>query len=419
MNDAIRFEEVNAGYRNAPVLHNISFEIPKSEFWGVIGPNGSGKTTLLRTITGLIKPLSGKVMLFDRNIATFPAEDRARTVGVVPQSMETPMAFTVAEIVMIGRTASMKRWGQPSRRDQLIAERAMVYTDVIDIRNKLFSELSGGERQRTVVAMILAQQPEIILLDEATSHLDINHRLEVMQIVERLHSEEGTTVVMVSHDLNLAAEFCSHLVLLDHGKLVSCGPSAEVLDENILREVYNCNISVRKDLANGTINVVPAPRLAPEHSGQGVHVHVIAGGGCGEEIMRRLSICEYTVTCGVLNEQDSDTDVAEALDIKTVLERPFSPVSREAVGKAQKLIDETDVVVVSGVPFGTGNVANLKLAEKALADGKQVLVMNGVDKRDYTPDKSAGRITARLLENGAVAWTRISDLLNMLPHRKK
>ncbi|MFW6151545.1 MAG: ABC transporter ATP-binding protein [Verrucomicrobiota bacterium] len=414
MTYAIQCDGVSAGYRKNEILKDLSFSIARGSFCGIIGPNGSGKTTLLRTITGLVRACSGRVCLFGTDLCEITAEKRSRLIGLVPQIMETAMPFTVAEIVMIGRTVSIPRWGRPAKKDRLIAERSMVYTNVIDLRNKLFSELSGGERQRVVVAMVLAQEPEIMLLDEATSHLDINHRLEVMQIVERLHSEHDKTIMMVSHDLNMAAEFCDRLIMLNAGRLKSDGTPENVLNEKTLREVYHCDIRVARDPAKGTLRVLPSPRLAPEHSGRGIRVHVIGGGGCGEEILRRLSICEYTVTCGVLNEQDSDADVTAALDIPTVLEKPFSPITEGAIRRAWKLVEAAQIVIVSSVPFGSGNLANLGLARQAIESGKEVMIMEGIEERDYTAGLQAVDIVNELYSKGAGKWTDITDLVRLL-----
>lgn len=260
MSSALTFKAIRAGYRNTVVLNDLTFDIPEGEMTAVIGPNGSGKTTLLRVATAFIKPMDGAVSLFDRNADTLPPAERARLVGVVPQSVETPMDFTVGEIVMTGRTASLSRWRQPSAEDRAIAERAMAYTDTADMKNRSFAALSGGEKQRAVIAMVLAQQPRMILMDEATSHLDMNHRLEVMEIVERLNREAGVTVVMVSHDLNLAAEFCRRLLLLDNGRLAADGAPENVLTERILADTYHCDVRVGQDQTDGSLLIKPVRR---------------------------------------------------------------------------------------------------------------------------------------------------------------
>jgi iron complex transport system ATP-binding protein len=413
--NAVKFNKVTAGYHDAPILKDLSFEVPEGSMTAVIGPNGSGKTTLLRAATGILTPFAGTVDLFGRDISGLPAIERARLIGVVPQSVETPMAFTVSEIVMIGRTAALPRWRHPSKDDLALTERAMVFTDVVDMKDRLFSELSAGERQRAVIAMVLAQEPRVLLMDEATSHLDINHRLEVMQIVERLNKEHNTTVIMVSHDLNLAAEFCETLLLLNNGELVSSGSAESVLNEATLRDVYHCDIHVGTNSSTGATTVSPSPRLTTGLSGHGIKVHVIAGGGSGEETLRRLSLCNYTVTCGVLNELDTDAEVAKALGIETVLEKPFSPISSIRLESAQQLADDADVVVVCRVPFGPGNLINLTLARTALDAGKIVVTMEDAESRDYTEGKTASSEIADLIDKGAKTWNNITDLLRILP----
>ena len=414
MSGAIEIDRVTAGYGETPIIRDLSFVVQPGEITAVIGPNGAGKTTLLRSITGLIEPFRGAIRLFGEDLARLPAGRRARLVGVVPQTMETPMAFTVAEIVMMGRTTVISRWRQPSAEDRHMVERAMVYTDVADMKNRPFSDLSGGEKQRAIIAMVLAQEPKLILMDEATSHLDINHRLEVMQIVERLNREQGTTVLIVSHDLNLSAEFCRRLLLLDHGAVVADGSPAEVMTEDLLSRVYHCDVRVQRNPANGSVSVVPAPRLTPGCSGRGIRVHVVAGGGCGEDILRRLSLNEYAISCGVLNQGDSDADVAEALGIETALEKPFSPIGHAALEAARQMVSRADAVIVCGVPFGPGNVVNLDLAEQALKAKKRVFVMEGIRDRDYTPNRDAARKSAALLAAGATPWRTITDLFALL-----
>lgn len=226
MKPAIELSSVSAAYREAPVLEDLSLHVSEGEMVGVLGPNGAGKTTLFRVLSGLHPPRQGTVRLFGREVRRLSAPERAHLVAVVPQELEIPVAFSVADIVGMGRTAWLNRWSGMSARDRQAVERALVYTDVADIRDRPFNELSGGEKQRAIVAMALAQEPRIILMDEATSHLDINHRLEIMQLVERLNEEQGVTVLMISHDLQLAAEFGRRLVLLDHGRLVADGPRA-------------------------------------------------------------------------------------------------------------------------------------------------------------------------------------------------
>ncbi len=257
---AISLSGVTAGYGTRTVLNGVDFELEEGGMAALLGPNGAGKSTLFRVITGLLTPRAGTVRLFGRELESFSAAERAGLVGVVPQEMEVPMPFSVEAFVMMGRTARISRWAGASRADHEAVERAMAQTDVTDLRNRSITELSGGERQRAVVAMALAQEPRLILLDEATSHLDINHRLDIMRIVERLNREQGVTVLLTSHDLNLAASFCPCILLMDHGRLVAQGSPEEVLTEARLREVYHCDIRVRRDPEDGAMAFFPVIR---------------------------------------------------------------------------------------------------------------------------------------------------------------
>jgi len=412
---AIEFAGVSGGYRRATVFRDMSFTIREGSMAALIGPNGSGKTSMLRAATGLLPHVTGQVRLFGHDVRELAAEKRASLIGVVPQDTFTPMAYSVEEIVMMGRTHALSRWHGPGDEDRKLVEQAMIYTDVADMRSHPFPELSGGERQRVIIAMVLAQQPRVILMDEATSHLDINHRLEVMQLIERLNREHGVTVLMVSHDLNMAAEFCERLLLIDGGQLVSDGPPADVLTEGALREVYHCDVKVQRNSETGSVMVLPTPRLISGESARGVRLHVIAGGGCGEEVLRRLALCEYTISCGVLNEGDRDAGVAEALELDLAVEKPFSPVGGAAFVEAERLAETAQGVVICGVPFGPGNVVNLELSERMLERGIPVFMMTGIANRDYTPDHKASAIAARLLKAGAREWQSVADLLRMLP----
>jgi iron complex transport system ATP-binding protein len=324
------------------------------------------------------------------------------------------MAFTVEALVTMGRTHALGHRHALAHDDRRIVEQAMVYTDVMEMRRRPFSELSGGEKQRAVIAMVLAQQPRMILMDEATSHLDINHALEVMQIVERLNREAGVTILTVSHDLNIAAEFCERLLMLDRGRLVADGTPAEVLTEERLRQVYHCDVRVQPNPVSGSVMVTPSPRLASGHSGKGIRIHCVAGGGSGEEILRRLHLCDYTVTCGVLNQGDSDSQTASALGMEGTFEQPFSAVSAEKFVEAEEQVRTANAVVICPTPFGPGNAVNLDLATRALDRDIPVLLAAGVGDRDYTPDRRAAKTAAQLVERGAREWQTVADLFKLL-----
>ena len=413
MSAAVQCVDVVAGYRGAPVLDGVTMELREGEMAALLGPNGAGKSTLLRALTGLCPATAGEVRLFGRDVRRIRPGERARLVAVVPQELSTPMSFTVEELVGTGRAVSAAHWGGLSAADRRVVERVMTYTDVVELRDRLFNELSGGEKQRAVIAMALAQEPRLLLLDEPTSHLDINHRLEVLQLVERLNRDEKLAVLMTSHDLNLAAEFFPRLMLMDHGRIAVAGTPAEVLKPEILAEIYHCDLAVRADVS-GAVTVSPVRARLRSADGAAHRVHVICGGGSGIEVMRRFCLGGWHVTCGALNEGDSDARAAAALGVETALERPFSPLGDETIRRADDLAAGAEAVVVCEVPFGPGNVANLGIAERAIGRGRRVLVnTRNMDGRDYTPPQAKATVE-RLLRAGAIPWQNVTELASVM-----
>ncbi len=407
---ALTFEKVTAGYKKRVVLDDLSFQVREGEFVSLIGPNGCGKSTLLKTAAALLKPFGGSVLLFGKNVRSLRPVARARYIGVVPQKVESPMAFTVAQIVMNGRTAAAGFLKGFREEDAMIVERSMIYTNVLHLKDRYFMELSGGEQQRVILAMVLAQEPRILMLDESIAHLDINHRYEVLRILKRINHERRMTILLVSHDLSLSAEIADRLILLNEGTLVAEGRPEAVLVPEILGRVYDCELQVRHDPVTGAIQVSGMLNGSASGAGRDKTVHVVAGGGTGIELYRRLSNHGFHVTTGVLNERDSDSEAASALGIEVVCEKPFSSVGDEAYRKASLLASRADCVVVSEVPFGPGNLINLRLAREALEAGKAVWVAAGVAERDYTEGKQAAALAEELFSQGAKAWSSLHDL---------
>ncbi len=408
---ALAIDSVTAGYGEHRVLDSISMEIGSGEFVVLIGPNGCGKSTLLKTAAALLKPVAGRVSLFGHDVQKLKPSERSAMLGVVPQKVESPMAYTVGQIVMNGRTGSGLPWRALSEKDYVIIERAMIYTDVLHLRDRYFMELSGGEQQRVILAMVLAQEPKMIMLDESISHLDINHRYEVLRILKRINHERGMTVVLVSHDLSLSSEIADRLILMDAGRVVAEGNPRAVLRADILSRVYDCELQVKHDPLTGTVNVtgvLDGFRKTSEHK---LTVHVIAGGGTGIELYRRLGLHGYRVTTGVLNRMDSDAEAANALGVEAVLDKPFSAISDTAFQSALELALQADIVVVSAVPFGAGNLINLRIGEQALDAGKDVWIAEGVSERDYTEDRQADALVRQLVAKGARMWPSLHMLI--------
>lgn len=408
---ALVVDGVTAGYGGRPVLDGISLRVDKGEFVVLIGPNGCGKSTLLKTVAALLKPQSGRIELFGHDVTKLRPSSRAALLGVVPQKVESPMAYTVAQIVMNGRSGSSAPWKVLGEADYEIIERSMIYTDVLHLRDRYFMELSGGEQQRVILAMVLAQEPGMIMLDESISHLDINHRYEVLRILRRLNREHGMTVVLVSHDLSLSSEIADRLILMNSGSVVAAGSPADVLQVPVLSRVYDCDLQVQQDPVTGFVNVTGVLEGANATGNPATTLHVIAGGGTGIELFRRLGLHGYRVTTGVLNRMDSDAEAAKALGVEAVFEHPFAAVSDDAAKKARLLALGADGVVVSDVPFGPGNLVNLSIAEAALDAGRPVWIAEGVGGRDYTGGREATALAERLFSRGARRWESVQELM--------
>ena len=228
----------------------VSFAVNSGEVLGIVGPNGSGKSSLLKLLVGLLQPTCGDIQMEGRSVRHVEPHVLARMAAVVPQEFVQVFPFTVAETVLMGRFPHRRTgwWslgmGDESEADLLAAHRAMVDADVVALADRSVSDLSGGERQRVMIARALAQEPRILLLDEPMAFLDINHQVEMCELIRRLNRERALTVVMVSHDLNVASQLCDRLVMLKEGRVCHTGTPAETIREDVLRLVYGCDVVV-------------------------------------------------------------------------------------------------------------------------------------------------------------------------------
>jgi len=248
---AIEARSLTCGYDGRDVLHELDLTVQHGAFVGVLGPNGSGKSTLLRALTGVLPLKGGHVALFGLPVRRAHRREIARRVGVVPQASAAPFEFTAREIVAMGRTPHIARLHGESDRDRLAIEGAMARTDTGDLGDRLISELSGGEAQRVIIARALAQEPELLLLDEPTAFLDLNHQIDVFELLRKLNRAGGLTVLCVSHDLNLASVYCDRLVLLDEGRIAADGSPSEVVTAQRIREVYGAEVLVDRETPSG------------------------------------------------------------------------------------------------------------------------------------------------------------------------
>ncbi len=259
----LRAEGVRLGYGDRVVVDGLDLDVVAGTVTAVIGPNGCGKSTLLRALGRLLKPSAGQVLLDGRRIDRMPTREVARVLGLLPQSPVAPEGLTVADLVARGRHPHQTWYRQWSADDERAVATALDWTGIADLAERPVDELSGGQRQRAWISMALAQGTDLLLLDEPTTFLDLAHQVEVLELVRRLHREAGRTVVMVLHDLNLAARYADRLIAMRAGRIVAAGEPAAVITEDLLAEVFGLAARVIPDPVSGSPLVVPIGGYAP------------------------------------------------------------------------------------------------------------------------------------------------------------
>ena len=252
--------QVSFSYGQGPVLRQVGLTIAAGDMVALLGPNGSGKTTLLKVMCGVLAPEAGEVRLDGSPLGQLKRRDIARRVAVVPQHFHMPFAFSSREVVLLGRTPFLKAFSNEDEADCQAIERAMELIGIDGMQGRFFNELSGGERQKVVLAMALAQEPRVLLLDEPTAHLDINHQVEILEAVKLLNRDHGITVIAAMHDLNLAALYFHRLLLLKEGAIVADGPPHQVLTAHTIAEVFATSVGVTRHPQTGTPHIVVNPR---------------------------------------------------------------------------------------------------------------------------------------------------------------
>lgn len=253
----IAAEALRLAYGDRVVVDGLTAEIPAGSITTIIGPNGCGKSTFLRAIARLLKPRAGEVLLDGKAITSMRTKDVAKVLGMLPQSPTAPEGLTVADLVAKGRHPHQSWLRQWSRDDEAEVDAALRLTGMQTLAGRPVDELSGGQRQRAWISMALAQETDILLLDEPTTYLDLAHQIEVLDLVDTLHADLGRTVVMVLHDLNLAARYSDHLIVMRDGTIVTSGAPDEVIDAELLREVFGLESRVLVDPVSLRPLIVP------------------------------------------------------------------------------------------------------------------------------------------------------------------
>jgi ABC-type cobalamin/Fe3+-siderophores transport system ATPase subunit len=254
--------EVSFAYRSGgpSVVDGVSLAIGRGDLVGLLGPNGSGKTTILRLLGGMLRPRHGSIAFEGRRLADWPRREAARKIAYVPQETRAPFDFSVMEIVLMGRFPHLGPFALEGPADLAVARQALDATGMTAFSSRLFHTLSGGEKQRVVIASALAQEPELLLLDEPTASLDVGHQLEVQQLLSRLNAGGRVAMVLSTHDLNFAASLCRRLILVRNGRVLASGPTEDVLTPAAVRALYDVDADVHMHQRAGHLTVTPIAR---------------------------------------------------------------------------------------------------------------------------------------------------------------
>ena len=353
------------------VLDGVDLTVERGELVGLVGPNGAGKTTLLRAARGTLTPDAGDVLVDGDPVADLSAKAVGRRVATVPQDTSVAFAFTVRELVEMGRTPYVPRFGAMDEADHDAVQRAMERTEVVEFADRAVTEISGGERSRVLLARALAQETPLLLLDEPTASLDPNHRLRTFETVSAL-VREGRSAVAAIHDLDTAARYCDRIVVVAGGGIIADGPPESVLTTPTLRRAFDVDAVVTDD----PITERPRVTVLPEDAAAGGpdipsvdRVHVVAAGGRAGPLLTRLSRAGIEATVGPVAAGDSDAAVADALGMETVEVGALDGVGPATLDRVGEHAGAADAVVVADVDLTSGLVA---VFDRVAESGKPV-----------------------------------------------
>lgn len=429
---ALSFESVSFGYGQHQVVRDVTLQLAGGEMVGLLGPNGAGKSTLLRLAAGALRPRAGSIRLRGEDIWRLPRREVARRVAVAPQDFTVQFAYTVRQIVEMGRMPHHDLLSIARHEDGQAIEDAMAAAGVEHLADRVFNDLSGGERQRVLIALTLAQQASILLLDEPTAHLDIRYQIEVLDLLRRLNAERKLTVFAALHDLNLAARYFSRLILFRE-RIVADGPPARVLDADLLSSVYETRVRVGILRGEQHLSVLPPGQDNPviwqserPSDTKSLAVHVIAGGGSGELMMRALADAGVPFSAGPLNAGDSDYTLAQRLATLCIVEAPYAPISDDGLASAQAHMLEAQGVILCPTPLGPGNIGLIEAALAARHAGRTVVLLEpsastgndetsllaSVAERDYS--ERGAELYGKLLAAGCPVVSSPAEALKLL-----
>lgn len=404
MTQLLKITGLDFQINNVNILKDISLEADRGEFIGLIGPNGAGKTTLLKCINGIYRG-DGCIELDGLDTGTMDAREAASKVAMLHQDTSVAFPFKVLDIVLTGRYHKLGRFRPESAEDYAAARKYMGYTDTLKMENRMINTLSGGERQRVLFAKALAQETDLILLDEPSASLDIAYEEQIFKYSADLCSN-GKTVIAAVHDLKTAVRYCSRLILMKDGKIIADGPPESVITQDNLRLAYGVNALVYRNRITGLVDFHLS---GGNDTRRGMKVHVIGGGGSASGVIRQLFENGYTVTAGVFSHGDSDLSCADVFGIKALSCRPFSEIDDDTLKENINLVKAADLTILCDMPFGHQNIRNLEAASYA---SSLVIIEDGEPgNRDFTGGTALSAYNGLKMKAVTVNSARLHEVL--------
>lgn len=351
------------GYQGKPVVHDLNISLKKGEILTLIGPNGAGKSTILKSITGQLALIAGTVCVEQKPLAELPEEEVAKKLSVVLTDRIRTELMTCEDVVATGRYPYTGRFGMLSKEDHRIVTEAMELVHVLELREQDFTQISDGQRQRVMLARAIAQEPEIIILDEPTSYLDVKYKLEFLSVLQQMREKKGLTVIMSLHELELAERISDKILCVKGEYVQKIGVPKEIFKPGYIRELFEITEG-SFDEENGTMELAPAAGAAD--------VFVLAGNGMGREVYRSLQRQGRAFVTGIIYENDLDYPVARALATQVIAAEAFEPVAEDVFDKAKAWMDACAEVICCREQFGSMEQANRRLLTYAKEKGKVI-----------------------------------------------
>ncbi len=358
----IRTDSLAVGYGSKVVVDQVNLEALKGQIVCLLGPNGSGKTTILRTLAGFLSPLKGSILLKGQEFSGIDQRKLAKLLAVVLTDRPAPGLITVFEVAAMGRYPHTGFFGRLTTKDIKITMEALSMVNAENLAQRYFSELSDGEKQKVMIARAIVQEPELIILDEPTIHLDVKHKLEVISILKQMSQEKQITVILSLHEIDLALKSSDTVILVKDGKIMDYGCPEDVLSGEVIEKLYDIDMAHYSDQL-GTIELCnQAKNLA----------FILGGGGSGSRLYRALNKHGYEILTGIVHQSDLDYFVAKSIGASIISEKPFEIIRKETYAAALNTLKKVDTVIDAGFVIGKSNERNLVLLVEAVRMKKSI-----------------------------------------------